>query len=212
MKKYLLPVIVMTTFFAVSGAWAQSKAFEGFGAYASTGYNQYKLEGSGSSVSGISFDSANPSGGAFNAGLDYTMALGDSYRLGIAAETNLVNSSESTAAINKDGAAVSSYTAKVKSYYQISFNPGVLIQNDTLAYVKLGYFSATAHITGESDLDQDGFLFGGGIKKVIDGNWYIFGEFNARSGRSTSKSFSSGGTADIKVGGYNALIGVGTNF
>jgi len=212
MKNYVLAASLAAITLAAPTAFAQSRTFEGLGVFASTGYNQYKVEGSGSSVSGITFDSANPAGGAVNAGLDYTMALGDSYRLGIAAEANLVNSSESTAAINRNGAAISSYTAKVKNYYQISLNPGVLIQKDTLAYAKLGYFSATVSITGESDQDQDGFLFGGGIKKVIDGNWYVFGEFNARSGSSTSKSFSAGGSADIKVGGYNALFGVGTTF
>ena len=212
MKKFLLPVIVMTATFAASGVYAQSKSFEGFGAYASTGYNQYKGEVSGSSVSGLSFDSVNPAGGALNAGLDYTWAFGDGYRLGLAAEASLVNSSESTAAIYSNGTSTDSYTAQVKNYYQISVNPGFLIQKDVLAYAKLGYFSANTSITGESDLTLDGFLFGGGLKKLIDGNWYVFGEFIARSGTSANKTFSGGVKNNVKVGGYSALFGVGTSF
>jgi hypothetical protein len=72
MKKFLLPAVFMAATSAASGVWAQAKVFEGFGAYASTGYNQYKAEVSGSSVSGITYDSATPAGGAFNIGLDYT--------------------------------------------------------------------------------------------------------------------------------------------
>jgi len=214
MKKFLLPVIVMAAAFAASSVQAQSKPFEGFGAYASTGYNQYTAEVSGSSVSGITFDSANPAGGAFNIGLDYTWAFGDDKRLGLAADSNLVSSSESTAAYNYNGSAEGSYTIKVKNYYQVSVNPGFLIQKDALAYAKLGYYSATLSITGGNDYTQDGFLFGGGIKKMVANNWYVFGEFNARSGISANKtvSNSSGTTADIKVGGYSALFGIGTNF
>jgi len=214
MKKFLLPVIVMAATFGTSGVYAQSKPFEGFGAYASTGYNQYKGEISGSSVSGLTFDSTTPSGGALNIGLDYTWAFGDDKRLGLAAESNLVNSSESTAAINYNGAAAGSYSTKGKNYYQVSITPGFLIQKDALAYAKLGYYSVTLSITGLDDYTQNGFLFGGGIKKMMDSNWYVFGEFNARSGISANKTLSNsnGATADIKVGGYSALFGIGTNF
>jgi hypothetical protein len=213
MKKFLLPVIVMAATFGTSGVYAQSKPFEGFGAYASTGYNQYKGEISGSSVRGLTIDSTTPSGAALNIGLDYTWAFGDDKRLGLAAESNLVNSSESTAASNDNGTA-GSYSTKGKNYYQVSINPGFLIKKDALAYAKLGYYSVTFSITGGRDYTQDGFLFGGGIKKMMDSNWFVFGEFNARSGISANKTLSNsdGSTADIKVGGYSALFGIGTNF
>jgi len=211
MKKFLLPAIVMAATFGTSGVYAQSKPFEGFSAYVSTGYNQYKVEVS-NDPSGVTSDSATPGGGAFNIGLDYTWAFGDDKRLGLAAESNLVNSSESIAAYNYNGAAAGTYSTKGKNYYQVSINPGFLIQKDALAYAKLGYYSVTLSITGGGDYTQNGFLFGGGIKKMMDSNWYAFGEFNARSGISANQKSSGGGSADIKVGGYSALFGIGTNF
>jgi hypothetical protein len=208
MKKFLLPVIVMAATLGTSGVYAQSKLFEGFGAYASTGYNQYKVEASNSSTSGLPNDSQTPAAGAINLGLDYTWAFGTDKRLGLAFEANPVNSSTASGT-----ATLGNFSTKVKNYYQVTVNPGVLLQKDLLAYGKVGYFSATASYEGSysGESTQNGTVFGAGLKKQMDGSWYLYGEFNARSGKANNMSFL-GQTSEIRLGGYSALFGIGTNF
>jgi hypothetical protein len=45
----------------------------------------------------------------------------------------------------------------------------------------------------------------------MDDSWYVYGEFNTRSGKANSMSFL-GQTSEIRLGGYSALVGIGTNF
>jgi hypothetical protein len=208
MKKFLLPVIAMAAAFAASSVQAQSKPFEGFGAYASTGYSQYKVEASNSSTGGLPNDSQTPAAGALNVGLDYTWAFGTDKRLGLALEANPVDSSTASGTTT-----LGNFSTKVKNYYQITVNPGILFQKDLLAYGKVGYFSAMVSYEGSysGESTQNGTVFGAGLKKQMDDSWYLYGEFNARSGKANNMTFL-GQTSEIRLGGYSALFGIGTNF
>ena len=208
MKNYVLAASLAAITLAAPTAFAQSRTFEGLGVFASTGYNQYKVEASNSSVGGLPNDSQTPAAGAVNLGLDYTWAYGDDKRLGLALEFNPIDSSSASGT-----ATLGDYSTKVKNYYQITVNPGVLLQKDLLAYGKLGYFAAMVSYTGDyaGESTQNGTVFGAGLKKKMDDAWYVYGEFNARSGKANNMAFS-GQTSDIKLGGYSVLFGIGTTF
>ena len=123
MKKYFLAASLIATATAAPMAFAQSGAFEGLGVFASTGYNQYKVEASNSSVGGLPNDSQTPAAGAVNLGLDYTWAFDTDKRIGLALEFNPIDSSTASGT-----ATLGDYSTKVKIYYQITVNPGVLLQ------------------------------------------------------------------------------------
>jgi len=211
-------VVAMTM--ATSG-FAQMKEFTGASIYGATGYNTWSTEWSDVNSGGYSLtaDTSTSTGFPLFVGLDYTWAMSDTNSLGLSIERNFLKSASGSSNFYDSGSYTGGLSAVVDNSYQISILPGFLIDKKSLAYGKLGYYSAGLTVSGTSDsysFTQTGYSLGAGVKTLFgipsSGNtFYVFGEGNYRIPNSVGQAFGDA-TANIKLGGMNVLVGLGMNF
>jgi hypothetical protein len=145
--------------------------------------------------------------------------MSDSNSLGLSVERNFLKSASGSSNFYSSGSYKGGLSAVVDNSYQISILPGFLIDKKSLAYGKLGYYSAGLTVGDTSSsysLTQTGYSLGAGVKTLFgipsSGNtFYVFGEGNYRIPNSVGQAFSDA-TANIKLGGMNVLVGLGMNF
>jgi len=202
---------------AATSSFAQVSNFEGLSVYAASGYSAWKVESSNLSTDSTqAYDTTTTAGMPLFLGLDYTWALGSESTLGLSFEGNVIKSSIGTGTYASDTTS-GTIDAQVNNSYQVSILPGMLLNNNTLLYGKLGYYSASLTASADSvssNYTQSGYSYGVGIKRALDNKMYVFGEVNARVGISASQTTPDGttGTFDQKLGGTSALVGVGIRF
>ena len=207
---------------ATTPGFAQMKEFTGASIYGATGYNTWSTEWSDTKTSkgySITADTATSAGFPLFVGLDYTWAMSDSNSLGLSIERNFIKSAGGTSNFYYSGSYVGGLSAVVDNSYQISILPGFLIDKNSLAYGKLGYYSAGLTVSDSSDsysFTQTGYSFGAGVKTLfrapsVGNNFYVFGEANYRMPNSLGQTLD-GATTNIKLGGMNVLVGLGMNF
>ena len=202
--------------------FAQMKEFVGASVYGSTGYNTWSTEFSGTkdTTYTYSLDTATSAGLPLFVGVDYTWAVSDVNSLGLSFERNFLKSASGSSNTYSGGTYLGGSSTVVDDSYQISVVPGFLIDKNSLAYGKFGYYSAglTSSTTYASNsFTQTGYSLGAGVKTLFNipssgNNFYVFGESNYRIANSVGQTFSSGGTSDIKLGGMNVLVGLGMHF
>ena len=215
-------------------SFAQS-AFEGFYGQIATGYENNRVDDgrlTGTDYGGPSnvSTSASPSGSAMPlvVGLGYTMGLNESFTLGFGVDYSVLNQSTDSAGFGypmTGSTAVYDYKFTVSNRINLFVSPGYVIDQDKLAYIKLGYsnqgvqYQQTNCCSSPSNTASvNGYLLGVGYKQMIRGQAYVLAEANyyAYSSANLSSTYSDGpgGTVSSSPStrSYNFLIGVGYKF
>lgn len=101
-----------------------------------------------------------------------------------------------------------SLTIKGKNMWTAFIEPGILLSNNSLLYVKGGYAGMKAGIVElATDYTFDGYVYGLGIRSMVDENIYV--EVEALQYKFNSKKISS---ASIDVKATQANVGLGYKF
>lgn len=202
---------------AANSSFAQS-SFAGFYGQVGIGYESSVPSYSGGTLYGITpgpLYSYGISGGATKsftgtAALGYYFPVTDSYLLGVGAEYSPVQGSSSNAAVSIPGLKYTeSQSIRKNNSYNFFISPAYAIDEEKLAYAKVGYSGATFQIGGY-DIGYYGYSLGLGYRQIIQGNWYGFAEVNYTSYGNQDIASNASGTASFKV--TNALIGLGYKF
>jgi hypothetical protein len=243
MKKIKISLLLATiTGFATTGAMAQSKANAWEGAYGQlgVGYGNFAPSISNgtatiptgrsapypATISGTTTATNvnNINTGLISLAAGYNFGINQSYVLGIGATYYPGASSSATGTLNTlyNGNVVGSTNAtyNIKNLYNIFLSPGYVIDKDRLAYLKLGFTSATiglsSPILAYNSSTLTGMNIGLGYKQMIDTQWYAFGEFNYASyGSQTASATTTTGTSvsnSIKGTGTDVIVGLGYRF
>jgi len=217
-----------------SPAMAQS-AFEGFYGQVSTGFESNTVDsaqltgqdfGGVANVSNAASPSANSAPLVF--GLGYTFLVKDKFTLGLGVDYSALTQTTSTAGFFYPGTGfddVYDYNFTVSNRFSLFVTPGYAIDQDKLAYVKLGYtnqrlkYSQTNCCSVPSNTDNvNGYVLGLGYKQIITQGLYAFVEANyyafERASLSSTYADGPGGTVSSNPSSstYNLLVGVGYKF
>ena len=239
MKKVLI-ASALTAAFASPAVFAQASNFAGFYGQVGIGYEYNTVNSTGPDylqrASGpdtrndISTNGAGGKSFGNSVGIGFGLALTDRILLQIGAEYQPLGGDTRTFDIDfsVDGASVATvggnmYT--IKNRYGIFLSPGYAIDDNKLAYLKVGYTGQTVNarlnfdpsrVVGSSK-DVSGFMVGLGYRQLLSSNVYFFAEANyldygkaeftilnqRRTGTFTSSPKSSN---------FNALVGIGARF
>ncbi len=158
----------------------------------------------------------------------YNFSVTKDFLLGLGVEYSpLASSTSNISASYGPDAGGNFYRAntdfKIENSYNIFVSPAIAIDNDKLAYAKIGYTGANANGAGQS-ISLSGYSLGLGYKQIIKGGWYGFGEVNYASygnqnvtSRYNSTIIGVGqvpttATSTISASTMNVLVGVGYKF
>jgi len=231
-----LSVLVLGT--VANPAVAQS-AFTGFYGQISTGYEHNSAQ----SFDMIGTDNGgtpgNKSDGSFSSdsmplviGLGYTFQMTDRFMLGVGIDYAPLSQETSVAGISDSdevGALVFDYHLTVSNRLNVFLSPGYAIDNNKLAYLKLGYSNQQLQYaqnnccsTPSNKAHVDGYLIGLGYKQMISAGsfegLYGFVEANyqsySKADMNATYTDGVGGTttATPSSSAYNVLVGVGYRF
>jgi opacity protein-like surface antigen len=222
MKKIIFVITASISALLSFQVFAQAKNFEGFDLNIQTGYTSLNPSTSLSPAQTITIqsDKSNDMPLYFSGG--YTLAVNNTYTLGIAIDTDLIKSKKSNTNVYNNGVLQASNgdSAGSQNQYGLSILPGYAVDNTTLAYGRLGYNWAKQYGT-----NNDGSTFNGdnlkylnvgiGAKKFIDSNLYVSGEIDYLQLVKINDAGSSGNTPitiSTTGNGYALLFGAGYKF
>lgn len=231
MKKNVLLATLLSV--AATGAFAQSKSFEGFYAQAGIGYEMVSptlsfgnlnITNNGSSVASVpttaTINSANSFAGTVTAG--YNFVVSKDFLLGIGAEYSPIAGSKANYSTTYAGYGTANGQYNKENTYNIFISPATPVGSGLL-YGKVGFTGASvkSQYTGGSSVTTDltGYSLGLGYKQFITGGLYAFGEVNYASygnksstGTSTFSTYSASQTSTVSANATNLLVGVGYKF
>jgi hypothetical protein len=243
MKKLL---IALSAVFASPAVFAQASNFAGFFGQVGVGY-EYNTVGSTGPNNWRSSDGVGPSfsqtGGAAGKSfgnaiaIGYGLALTDRILLQIGAEYQPLGGDTRPfdiqfTNVNRQGQATTGGPNRGNYYrvlnrYGIFLSPGYAIDDNKMAYLKVGYTAQTVNartvpingVTLLSDSkDVGGFMVGLGYRQLLSSNVYIFAEANysdyAKAGLTfrSNRSPAFTNTSSPKSNNFNALVGIGARF
>lgn len=149
MKIKSVVAAIATVGLTLSGHAMAQSAFEGFYGQVSTGFESNTVDsaqltgqdfGGVANVSNAASPSANSAPLVF--GLGYTFLVKDKFTLGLGVDYSALNQTTSTAGFFYPGTGfndVYDYNFTVSNRFSLFVTPGYAIDQDKLAYVKLGY-------------------------------------------------------------------------
>jgi hypothetical protein len=229
-KKLLITALLAAS---TTGAFAQSKSFDGAYGQVGIGYEMVSpslslgnlnVSGSGGSASfpfSSSISNSNSFAGTVTLGYNYTVTK--DFLLGLGAEYSpFVGQKTNYSGSNPTLGSASGQWNKENSY-NIFLSPATPIGNDGLLYGKVGFTGASfkSQVNGGSSNTDNltGYSLGIGYKQFITGGLYGFGEVNYASyGNKTSTETYSVGTATLSQSSTfsanvtNILVGIGYKF
>ena len=212
MKKLLLIISVFSISFLAN---AQVSKFEGASATVALAYQNISTDdinivtGAGAVNTGLSSASKGVVG---KVGLDYTWNLSDGKFLAAGLDYALNGGGTGDVDFQSQGVSVGTEVMKWKQKAKIFVAPSMLISQNTLGYIKLGYaqYQSKSMFDGKKDTFS-GITYGVGAKLMSSEKGYFFAEANILSGR--SKTFvENGSTITIKPKGSEILFGYGAKF
>jgi len=232
MKKQLIAILVMSLF--AGPAIAQS-AFSGFYGQISTGYENNKVSSAqmtganyGSTPNTSNSVSATTSSAPLVLGAGYLFPVQNNFTLGVGVDYSALTQETSPAAFYYPSIQNSpnfNYKFTISNRFSVFITPGYAIDQDKLAYTKLGYsnqsvqYSQTNCCSSPSNKAQvSGYVLGLGYKQFITGGLYGFVEANyygyAKPKLSSTYTDEGGGTvsSNPSVSAYNFLAGLGYRF
>ena len=221
--------LLVATLFAASatGAFAQSKSFEGAYGQVGIGYegvtpstNSYQLT-SGSDVIPLTSSAGSANSFTGTVTLGYMAAIQKDFLLGLGVEYSPLQGQSGSTTLSSPDLVPSSVSGsyKKKNSYNIFLSPATPIGNDGLLYGKVGYTGAQIDSNG-SNTNYNGYSLGLGYKQFISGGLYGFAEGNyfsyGNQSQSTSSTFSDGTpytvTGKSAANAFNLLVGIGYKF
>lgn len=156
--------------------------------------------------------------------LGYNYAIDDNYLIGLGASYNPFATGSDTATMSTSyrGTVLStaSESYHVKNVYNIYLSPAYALDNDKLAYAKIGYSGATMGISSPTvsytTVNLTGYTLGLGYKQMITNSIYLLGEVNYASyGNQTATATTSRGvniSHPVSLSATNFLVGAGYRF
>lgn len=249
-------LIAATSITITSSAMAQS-AFQGFYGQIGTGYESNSLgSGSGnisSSLTNENYSSSSSSqqfGGApLVLGIGYNFSVSPKWLIGIGADYSALSQTSSNFSTNFGTTmndevyrgTFSGNSIQLSNRFNIFITPGYAIDNDKLIYLKAGYSSVSAKMSGpdtytvtvsgvqqvqtpvssgSSTSTVGGYVVGLGYKQIITGGIYGFVEANymsySKPSFTTTGAITNGApitsTLSTSLNSYQALVGVGYRF
>ena len=204
-------LIVALAFCASFPVVAQTSTWEGWGAHVGLGYQSLKPTlDNVISAGDAKVVSATTAGSLVGkVGLDYTWALNAKYVLAAGLDYGLNYGKNSELSVQD------TVQDRLKVKQGIGFNlaPGMLLDNRTLAYLKLGYQVNTAKFEADSITQSiNAYTFGLGAKFLQGTSTFVFTELNYLAGQKKSFTSLSDTTGDIKAAGFVWAVGVGQKF
>jgi outer membrane immunogenic protein len=231
-KIKLTALVVAAISCGTSIAQTNKNAWEGvYGQLGLVGYESYipvAANGTTTTPSGHvlpTFTTANHSNGpAANIATGYNFAINQTYLIGIGAALYPGHSrSASTTATNAGG--VVSGTYNVSNVFSIFLTPSYAIDQEKLAYVKIGYTGATVNSSAsgnaagnfpEQKTQMSGMVYGLGYKQIISGSIYGFAEANYAIDKAKQVAVTTDDglvvNSTAKASGYDVLFGIGYRF
>lgn len=224
MKNISIKLAFVTLLTLSLNTQAQTLPFAGLFGQIGIGY-----DGSSPSATGSSTGNLATVYGDYNIGKAYnfneSIAVGYNYvldpkiRLGIGFEYNVmiaVPKQDVTLKTSNTTAIVGGYVKK--NSYDFFVAPGYVVDDNGLAYAKLGLSSSRAELLGDT-INFKGYTFGLGYKYALDPNMFVFVEANySVYGDQTSAptTYINGATANHNLTYSNnskmALVGYGFKF
>lgn len=192
-------------------AVAQTAKFQGWSANLGLGYQSItpKFDNVIDNGTAVAVTASKASGLVGKVGLDYTWALNAQYVLSAGLDYGLNPGKYSEL---KNGATVLD-RVKVKPGVGINLAPGILVDKNTLAYLKLGYLATTAKFESDGSTEPGhAYSYGLGAKFLQGKDYFVFTELNSLIGKKKSLTSDPATTGDIKGSGYLLSVGVGMRF
>jgi hypothetical protein len=204
---------------------ALAQSFAGFYGQVATGYQWNsvgKTDVNTSTPDTFSPGHSNASTMPLVASVGYNMPIDARFLLGFGGEFSILSASTDTASTVSAGSVGGGYSYRLSSRYGLFIAPAYIIDQERLAYVKLGYTnqriegrSHSADGTDGSSIGTDnvgGMLAGVGYRQMIMNRWYGFAEANYLNYGSASLNATSGGistNARPESSAWNVLVGLG---
>lgn len=171
------------------------------------------------------FSTANHSNGfAANIGVGYNFAINERYLLGVGAAF-YPGSSRSASTTATNALSTTNGTYSVVNVFSVFASPSYVIDQEKLAYAKIGYtegtlrISASGNVMGnfpQQSLQTSGTVFGLGYKQILLGSIYGFAEANYVLNNPKSFSVTTDNnlliSSTAKASGYDVLLGIGYRF
>lgn len=204
-------VIVALAMGIVCPVTAQTSKFDGWSAHAAVGYQSIKPQldnvVSGGDAMAVAVTTASSLVGTI--GLEYTWALDARYVLAAGLDYGLNYGKNSELGVL--GAVQD--RVKVKQGVGFSVAPGMLVDKNTLAYLKFGYQGNTAKFESDGTTESgNAYIYGLGVKFLQKNDYFVFTELNYLAGKKKNLTEMSDTTGDIKATGYFLAAGVGKRF
>ena len=239
MKKVLI-ASALSAAFASPAVFAQASNFAGFYGQVGIGYEYNTVNSTGPNYlqretgqDSNRFNATEGAGGKSfgnSVGIGFGLALTDRILLQIGAEYQPLGGDTRTFGTNftingspDGGFPGNMYT--IKNRYGIFLSPGYAIDDNKLAYLKVGYTGQTvnARLTRDPSLvvntskDVSGIMVGLGYRQLLSSNVYFFAEANYLDyGKAEFTILNLGRTGTYtsspKSSNFNALVGIGARF
>jgi hypothetical protein len=232
-------LLICTVLGATTTALADSKVnpWDGFYAQLGVGYASFMS----SSQSGTTTITSPPLRGTFpnsssssninsptaNVSLGYNLGINEAFTLGVGA-TFFPGASSSASLSFKTTTPILTSTTNgtynIKNVYNVFLSPGYVIDEDRLAYAKIGYAAGTVSAyapTGSNSFPStevgiNGVSMGLGYKQMVTKSIYLLGEFNYAIFNPASASVRTNSGAivstNIKGTGLDIIVGAGYRF
>jgi hypothetical protein len=143
-------------------------------------------------------------------GVEYTWALDSKYVVSAGLDYGLNYGGKSDLTFTRVGGG-GTEQMKLKQNAGISIAPGVLIDNNTIGYVKLGYVSTSAKSESDGSKDSgNAYTYGVGGKFLQPNGYFVFGGLDYLAGK--KKTITGELSGDSKGSGYMLSVGVGKRF
>lgn len=203
---------------ATTSATHAESVFEGFSGNVGVAYQNYNTEFSNfRSQNGTVFNIApdESTGAVGKLGLDYAWFLSPITNISVGATYSTNYGSAKPITITRpDGTVVpDDGTMKMKQKMSIYVAPGLLINESTLAYVKLGYTNIDSQDETATVYGTSAYSYGVGGKFALDNKSFAYVEANYLAGKKSNfVSATSGSTFTIKPTGYELVVGYGFKF
>jgi outer membrane immunogenic protein len=210
--------------FAVGIAMASMHAnaqstFEGFYSQVGAGYESVSVKFSGGTQTGfgpytISSENSNSFTGAISVGGYFPVT--QSFLMGVGAEYNPIPSSSADYTVTVPSQSLTySASYKKKNSYNIFLSPALVIDENKLAYAKVGFtgLSSEQTVLGEKTTSNfTGYSLGFGYRQILQGGLYGFIETNYATYSSKRDTNFDGATGTNKPTTMSAIVGVGYKF
>jgi len=219
MKKITFAVVSSALALGVSlPGFAQTSKFEGLSANVGLGYQSIKpkfdnVTDNNTPTGSYTSTTSTGSGLIGKVGVEYTWALTSKYVVSAGLDYGLNYGKNSDVEIYRatTGAFVGSDRTKVKQNAGISISPGMLIDNTTLAYIKLGYTATTSKAESDGATESgNAYVLGLGAKFLQANDYFVYTGLDYLAGK--KKTITGQLNGDSKGSGYTLTAGIGKRF